>query len=251
MNKKVISIIILFAFLLLMTSCVSEEEFNAIKKENIELKEKVSSLETEVDELENGAARMLGEIQNAFNRKEYDNVISLTELLVQRHPGSAEVKEAAILKDNASKILQDAAKREAEEKERQRQEALKSEKDKAREIIRVSRVFSSKPNSAGGVDFTIVWQNKSKKTIKYAYFTVEPYNAVGDVVQCSIGRDSRFTGMITGPINAGSWHGEGTYWENAWYNNTIRKVELVKVEIEYMDGTTAILEGENVDFVIY
>ena len=92
-------------------------------------------------------------------------------------------------------------------------------------------------NSAGGVSFSINWQYlNSTKEIKYIYFTVEPYNRVGDVVKCSISSDSEFKGMVTGPIE--EWDQPYQhYWKNAWYNNTVHSIKISKVRVEYMDGT--------------
>ena len=86
---------------------------------------------------------------------------------------------------------------------------------------------------------------ESSKTIKYITFTVDPYNTIGNKATCNIRRYSRFNGTITGPINSGVWRGNDGYsWEHAWYNNTIVKVKLVEINIEYMDGTTMKI-GEN------
>ena len=121
--------------------------------------------------------------------------------------------------------------------------------EKARSIIKVSRVFTTPPNSAGGVDLHITWQNKSDKPVKYAYFEVEPYNRVGDPVSCTIKRYSTFRGSVTGPIAPGkTWSG---YWERTWYNNTIVKAKLLLVEIEYMDGSKVEFKEKEVDYILY
>ncbi len=54
-------------------------------------------------------------------------------------------------------------------------------------------------NSVGGVEPIIRWRNDSGKTIKYIYFTVVPYNAVGDIVSCRISGDSTEYLQVTGP----------------------------------------------------
>jgi len=104
-------------------------------------------------------------------------------------------------------------------------------------------------NSADGVDFSITWQYLDKlKDIKYLDYTVVPYNCVGDPVS---GRydNGRFTGRITGPVSAsefkdGRFKREKSYWGTAWYNNTICSIKIVKVEVEYMDGTKYIYVKE-------
>lgn len=64
--------------------------------------------------------------------------------------------------------------------------------------VRVLRIYKD-INSVGGVEPTIIWRNDSGKTIKYIYFTVVPYNAVNDIVSCSITGDTYTTLKCTGP----------------------------------------------------
>lgn len=118
-----------------------------------------------------------------------------------------------------------------------------------KKIIKVQSVYTSAPNSAGGVDVHTIWTNKSKKTIKYISFEWTPYNAVGDVVYSEIGNESRKGGRVTGPIKPGQTYGYGTYWECFWYNNTIKKAMLMEIEIDYMDGTTVKIEYPDIQYV--
>lgn len=101
-------------------------------------------------------------------------------------------------------------------------------------------------NSAGGVALRFTYKNDTEKTIKYAYFTVVPYNAVKDKVSCTVKRVSEQTVKITGPIEPNIHR--TPRWENLWYNNTIRTVELKEIEIEYMDGSKEILKGGEIQY---
>lgn len=136
-------------------------------------------------------------------------------------------------------------------------------------------------NSVGGVSPYIFWQNTSNKSIKYIYFTMTPYNRVGDVQSCDIRGYVSFTGYVTGPIepqgdigeksckgpghsgpvprdtlgravfsdrNGGyreltneeivKTYSESSAWDCAWYNFDISSIELNRIVIEYMDGTS-------------
>ena len=116
--------------------------------------------------------------------------------------------------------------------------------------IKIKSCKTGNPNTAGGVDLYIAWQNTSKKDIKYITFTVVPYNAVDDIVECDVRDIASFRGKITGPIKAGATtEGNGTYWDCAWYNNTIVRAEIVSAEIEYMDGTTLEIPEKYIDLV--
>lgn len=99
-------------------------------------------------------------------------------------------------------------------------------------------------NSAGGVNVGIEWMYRNtEKDIKYIYFTLIPYNDVGDIQQSEIGGDSQFIGQATGPIQAENEFMTMT-WENAWYNHSISCVKITKVRVEYMDGSSYIYVRE-------
>ena len=131
-------------------------------------------------------------------------------------------------------------------------------KTEVQNIIKVYDVWVSDINSVGGVSMEIGWENTSSKTIKYIHFYVQPYNAVGDIVYCEIRDHAKFRAHSTGPYNPGykcytvyQYSGivSGMYWENCWYNNTIKYIELYQVRIEYMDGSEVTI-GENfIDYV--
>lgn len=246
MEKKRSSIIIsvlviaLFATLVLMANTNSR---------NSELEKTVLAQTATIDELKNGAERRITEIRSLFERKQFKELYSVSAELSKNHPGSKEAKEAEGYVSQAQAEEAAVVAKQQEEAQRQKEIAERSDMDKARSIIRISKVVTDSPNSAGGIDFHVVWQNTSNKIIKYSRFTVVPYNSVNDAVMCSIRHQSEFTGKVTGPINPGEWAGEDRYWECAWYNNTIVRAELKKIEIDYMDGTTVILSGNDIKYV--
>jgi hypothetical protein len=102
------------------------------------------------------------------------------------------------------------------------------------------------PNSAGGIDVLIRYENLSKKTFKYVTFYVKAYNAVDDPVFCSIRRRNLAPLQMTGPIKEGE-ESSGT-WECVWYNYSIVRVELKSIRIIFMDGTSVNLTAK--DFIV-
>ncbi|MDF2565877.1 MAG: hypothetical protein K0Q53_2281 [Massilibacillus sp.] len=188
-------------------------------------------------------------MKSLFEHKQYKELYSAADELSKQHPGSKEANEAQGYVAQAKNEEAAQLAKQQEEEQKKKELAQRSNQDKARSIIRVSKVSTDSPNSAGGVDLNIVWQNTSSKTVKYCYFTVVPYNSVNDAVSCTIRRSSEFTGKVTGPINPGQWNGENTSWECAWYNNTIVRADLIKIKIEYTDGTTEQLSGDQIKYV--
>lgn len=177
-------------------------------------------------------------------------------------------------------------------------------------------------NSVGGVEVEVYWKNNLDTPVKYIYFDVLPYNAVGDVVASQIGQKTQARLQITGPVytynpgtpgrtiyykvpadagygkegksrwlaigyqigwdykkgysikdisngsslvEAGYYHyynymtqknvrirDEDTayflqqdLWGPVWYNNTVRSIKVVGVEVEWMDGTTKSYYGDD------
>ena len=101
-----------------------------------------------------------------------------------------------------------------------------------------------RPNSAGGVSIRMSIKNVSSKTIKYYRVTFAPYNAVGDVVCCSVSNHSNFTCNGTGPISQNET--KTGIIRNAWYNPSISTLKVVSAEIDYMDGTSETIPGSQI-----
>jgi hypothetical protein len=222
----------------------SEAEYSKVVVERDAALRERDSLVKLADELRNGASRRIAEIRDAYQKSDFDAVQLGTTAIVQFHPGTPEAKEAVSLAARATKA-------QMEVQARAEREATRGKEEQLRGTIRVASVVTDDPNSAGGVDLSIRWQNRSAKTVKYAHFSVVAYNSVGDPVECTIRGYSEFTGQVTGPIRPGSWSGEGRSWENAWYNNSIVRGKLTEIRIEYTDGTTAAISGDDVKYVRY
>lgn len=229
------------------------EKVEELTKERDSLSTQLESVKKELDDIKNGPTSLLSEARTYFEKENYNKVIEVTSLLHTKFNGVKEDIEGQKLSKAAQKKLDEAAALKKKEEEKKAAEAKKSAQDKAREIIRVTKLSKSEPNSAGGVDVFIGFKNMSDKVIKYIDFTVTPYNAVGDKTYCRVRRDASAILSDTGPYkkgegSAGNYDG---YWENTWYNWEIHKIKLDKISIEYMDGTRETLTGEDVDYVQY
>lgn len=143
------------------------------------------------------------------------------------------------------------------EKANEAYNALKQEADeiaaieKARSIIRVTKVAVSPPDTAGGVELYFNYINNSEKTIKYVDFGVTFYNAVGDIVKCRYKNSTVNWCRDTGPHATGQGHaGTWGYWGD-FYNSTIKTAKLVSLEIIYMDETRIQLSQKQIEAVQY
>jgi len=125
-------------------------------------------------------------------------------------------------------------------REKQIEDSLKVvELETFKSSIEIIKYYTSSPNSAGGVDCNIIWKNLSEKTVKYARFTVVPFNEVNDRVKGKhdYNGDGEKTVKVTGPVKSKQIDGNGTYWDCLWYNWTIDYMLITGIEIEYLDGS--------------
>lgn len=126
-----------------------------------------------------------------------------------------------------------------------------AEIEEARQLIRVTKVAVSAPDSAGGVELYFNYINNSDKVIKYVNFSVTFYNAVGDIVNGKYNQSTVNYCYDTGPFKKGEGR-TGTWWHwGDFYNWDITSVKLVDLSIEYTDGTTVTFTKDQVDGVQY
>lgn len=131
-------------------------------------------------------------------------------------------------------------------------------KEEVQSLIKVYAVRVSDIDSADGVDMQIAWENTSSKSIKYVYFTVEAYNAVDDKVYCEIRDYNEFTGRATGPFESGyttllydagdDEYSIDMYWDNCYYNSTVRYFVLTNIHIIYMDNSEVNIDSDYTDY---
>lgn len=118
---------------------------------------------------------------------------------------------------------------------------------KVKNSIKITSYYLTSPNSANGVSAYFYYKNLSDKVIKYLVWTGYPINAVNDIVSCEIRGSSLFSGKDTGPVKKGGTG--GGYWDCAWYNYTAKKLVLEEINIEYMDGSTLCIKGDDLYLV--
>lgn len=206
-----------------------------------ELLSKYNNLSGDFEEYKNSDSKLIIEIRNEYENKNYEQVLILAKKLHQISNGSE-------LDIEAQKYVEEIENIKLQIEKEKKEQATKT----ARDILRIKKVITSTPNSAGGVDLNIHWTNMSDKTIKYIVFTVNAYNAVDDIVYSDIGYSkSAVRVQETGPIKKGDGNKSGYLWSNTWYNSTISYAKIKEIEIEYMDGTTCTLSQDQISYITY
>ena len=120
------------------------------------------------------------------------------------------------------------------------------------EETKMSTVEVTKPrgkiNRVNGFDLYQTYYNAGDKVIKYLTFSYLPYNAVGDVVRCTVTQKTEARGQITGPIKPDTYV-DSAEWTSLWYNPTIESVKIVGIHIQFMDNTQEVIEGKDIVFM--
>src|SRR5690606_19412105 len=126
-----------FLCILLFTGCIDETE---------KLQERIAELEQQLDDCQNGADKLLGFIQTSFDKREYDNVISLYNSLKEKHPSAPEIEKATEMFNAAT----DSIKVEKEKEEKKRAAALEAvEKQKAERLASLKKLKKKHDDVAG------------------------------------------------------------------------------------------------------
>lgn len=139
--RNIFVVVFLTLVCVVQYGCVNSQEHNELKEkylkvveENEQLNSRISELESIVDDLRNGAARLYGLGKENFDNKRYDDAFSNFQNLLAKHPESTEATKA---KRYITKIesIKKKAKAEADRKEKARQaEALRKQKAKEARI---------------------------------------------------------------------------------------------------------------------
>lgn len=196
-----------------------------------DLSEKITETKNELKQL------IVEQVEKFKQETNYSEAIKVMEEIKKYYSDDEEVLNLL------SEVKQLQQTQENNEKEKQKVEEIKSS-------IKISKIWTASPNSAGGVDLYINWENISDKVIKYAYFTVVPFNSVNDIVNCTIRHYSSYTAQDDGPYSKGQGtKGTGYYWENAWYNYSIKGAKLESVRIMYMDGSILDIPEKYIDYI--
>ena len=104
--------IIIFSVFFLFFSCVSKEREK-------ELLSKISDLESQLDECENGAEKLIAKVEKAYVEKNYLEARKNIEALNERHPESPKNEEfKSLLRKIEKEEIIENKRKEAEEKER-------------------------------------------------------------------------------------------------------------------------------------
>ena len=102
-------------------------------------------------------------------------------------------------------------------------------------------------NSADGVAPVVSVVNLDDKTVKYTTFSLRSFNSVGDPVVGRYSESSVFSFRGVGPIAEGDIAVYGSSNDPVIYAGTVSCIELLKVEIEYFDGSKYIMQDDLAD----
>lgn len=167
----------------------------------------------------NSASYRINQAKEFLEKGEYKDAITYANFAIDNDPTDEEKQEA-------EKIAKEA-----------QQKNLKIRKNEIQSAIQITKLWYSDFDSVGGVELYINYINKSEKTIKYVDFGVTFYNAVGDPITSGTGISEINNCQDVGPFAPGEGR-QGADWHwGKFYNSTINSVKLVRLTIEYTDGS--------------
>lgn len=147
---------------------------------------------------------------------------------------------------DAERVEKERLKAAKEAEEEKLKKALFARAEKHKLPVIFDNVYTSSPNSAGGVEVTFIIYPLSEIPIKYIKLNMQAYNSVNDLVTSDIdGKKTKALRMV-GPMKR-DYSIEIFGFENVWYNHTIRCSEITHVEVILMDKSSKTYSGKELD----
>lgn len=115
--------------------------------------------------------------------------------------------------------------------------------------IFVGNITASKPNKKGNTSALAEFFNTSAKTYKYVDITVEAYNRVGDTIQRDGDESPLVKLRFTGPLAPRRTPGITT-WPKVWRSGAINCLDIKRIDISHIDGTTIAITGPALSNVV-
>jgi hypothetical protein len=120
------------------------------KAKETELQNRISELETQLDDCENGADKLLAKIKIQFEEKNFESLKKIYSNFQNRHPESIEFKEAKIIYDQVLEIEEKRIKEFKEIAEEKRKEAERIEaKEKAEKLKALNKLSKNYDDVSG------------------------------------------------------------------------------------------------------
>ncbi len=199
------------------------------------------SLPSQETEKEFESPYLIEQLHSYVANGDYSGMDATVAKIKELYPGSYDEKYADIYAESFNNVRN----------QQEQENVMQTENVDFTKVIQLLSIKTDEPNSAGGINLYIKWKNTSDKTVKYAYFTCELYNAVDDKVNDTISGSYKFTGKVTGPVQPNEIKGKDTYWQNAWWNNSGRYAKIIGIELEYMDGSKITVPTNKIDELFY
>lgn len=252
MNKNKILIAVTVALSVGLYATVSDNinlkrQIATLQQRNEELLSELSETAAELTYVKDGAENLILEVRKAYEDKDYETVRRTAKKIHEDFLGTDEDIEAQSYIVLLDEIVKQEVLQKQEESRLQQKANSVTREEYVKGLLDITNI-SFEMDYLGGTDVHIDFVNKSDKTIKYIKFYCTPYNAVGDSVSCTLSNKSEALLKGTGPYEKGQSNSDN-FWMKVWYNTTISKIDLTRIEIEYTDRTKETLLGYDVSLI--
>lgn len=115
-------------------------------------------------------------------------------------------------------------------------------------LVKIEKIWFTHYTYTNEIILNIDWTNKSSNTIKYIKFDVAVTNSVGDYIMWNGYDFNRYT--LTGPFKPN--HRKAERWSTMRYRaaDEVGWPVVNQIYIEYMDGSTATIKGDSIQFAL-
>lgn len=114
--------------------------------------------------------------------------------------------------------------------------------------VLIHKVSIIGPSSVSGYKIYIDFEVLTQKTIKYLNAQVEFFNRVGDKISDTVRHNDEFSLTHTGPYNYGFRSNETVPF--TVYLNALGCVYLTEIKIDYMDGTSDLMQTSDINKIL-
>jgi len=158
------------------------------------------------------------------------------------------ISSAWVTTDREEILREIREKREQERKEKERREYFQDLQRQGYTIALLEQTYAQ--NTADGISVGLRFRNVSdSKTVKYASVKWRLFNSVGDPTTGQINGTSVERARFVGPLEPG--RDSYVEWENLFYSTVGTCLEVRKITVEHVDGSTFTYVDDLNDIVKY
>ncbi|RKD20959.1 hypothetical protein BEP19_14835 [Ammoniphilus oxalaticus] len=266
-QRNLLFFISAFLSVAILTSC-NKKELEIVQKENIELKEEVNRLETELSDLKNSGEIRFKQAVSEKDKGNYQEAIQILDSVIEGNPDTPIQKSSEEMKNQIAGLIEEQTKQkedeyngviEAASNQKSYDDSIEvlnsylkknpeeSYKTKVDEKIKEYKGLKNKPplellkswvtfNSIGNPEARIRLKNITNKSVDAFDVKILTFDNYNQPVNHYLYKENIFSGVSQDIINPGITTGDNYYWTLHGHDNTT-KIKTVLVRVHFTDDS--------------